>query len=235
VNIKPMLARFQSAIGRDDLAEEMILLPGLQTPGFPTTKSSPLTLVVGYNGSPSSHTALDITLLIAHQTRLATGREVAVKVAYVIDGNHSSKEKTLPKNYLISHKSSKLSAASGLKLLPADLLLPQVQTITTSDRQKYPDSEHLQPSNSFHNIFERAEQILWQARYLIEEWGDAFIAHLRIGCIAAELGKVVSEETADLLFLGCQSANHPIVRKLGANFPCPVLGIPDWIDNQSFI
>lgn len=229
MNIKPMLVRFQSAVGRDDLVEQMILLPGKKPSVLPTTKSDSLTFVVAYNGSPSSHTALDITLLIAHQTRLATNKQVTVKIAYVIDGEANSKLKHFPKNYTISGNSWKFSTASVLKSVTTELVKPKIKALATSDRQISTKSRPVKTTCSRNSIFEKADHILWQARYLIEEWGDAFIAHLRIGCLVEELTKVVESEATDLLFLGCQSANHPIVQKLGVNFPCPVVGIPDSI------
>lgn len=227
MNIKPMLARFESAVGRDDLVEQMILLSGKKPSVLPTSKSpNSLTLVVGYNGSPSSHTALDITLLIAHQTRLATNKQVTVKIVYVIDEEGNSKVGYLPMNCTISGNSWEFSTASVLKSVTTELGKPKIEVLATSDRQTTTKTRSVQTTCSPNSVFERAEQILWQARYLVEEWGDAFIAHLRIGCVAEELTKVVTSEEADLLFLGCHSANHSLVQKLGAKFPCPVLGIP---------
>jgi broad-specificity NMP kinase len=56
------------------------------------------------------------------------------------------------------------------------------------------------------------------------------LKHVVFGNLAKELKKVVQLETADILFLGCQSSNHPIIATLGKNFPCAVLGIPHCID-----
>ena len=231
MNIKPMLVRFQSAVGRDDLVEQMILLPGKKSSVSPTTKSDNLlTFVVGYNGSPSSHTALDISLLMAHQTRLATNKQVTVKIAYVIDDQGNSKLKDFPRNYTISGNFWKFPTASALKSITTEEAKPKIEALATSDRQISTKTRPTQTTSSQSSIFERADQILWQSRYLVEEWGDAFIAHLRIGSVAEELTKVVTSEAADLLFLGCQSAKHSLVHKLGAKFPCPVLGIPDSIN-----
>lgn len=80
------------------------------------------------------------------------------------------------------------------------------------------------------DLFAQANLILWQARTLTAEWRGSFISHLRFGCVSQELKKVVESETATLLFLGCDSANHPVVQKLGSNFPCSVLGIPTMLN-----
>ena len=231
MNIKPMLVRFQSAVGRDDLVEQMILLPGKKSSVSPTSKSdNSLTFVVGYNGSPSSHTALDISLLIAHQTRLATNKQVAIKIAYVIDDRGNNQIKDFPSNYTIAGNSWEFSTASALKSVTTELgNKTKIQTLTKSDRQTSTKSRAVTTTCSRNSIFDRADHILWQARYLVEEWGDAFIAHLRIGCVVEELTKVVTSEAADLLFLGCHSAKHSLVQKLSLKFPCPVLGIPDSI------
>ena len=89
VNIKPMLERLQSAMGRNDLIEQMVLLPGT-APSAKTASNKSVNLIVGYNRSPSSQTALDVTLWIAHQTRLATQKQVTVQVVYVVDESQNS-------------------------------------------------------------------------------------------------------------------------------------------------
>ena len=88
MNIKAMLVRLQSALDRNDLSEKMVLLPGLASrPSAQTNSKETIKLVVGYNSSPNSHTALDFTLWIAHQTRLVTRKQVIVQVVYVVDNN----------------------------------------------------------------------------------------------------------------------------------------------------
>ncbi|NJL10600.1 MAG: hypothetical protein HC908_11735 [Calothrix sp. SM1_7_51] len=47
---------------------------------------------------------------------------------------------------------------------------------------------------------QQAELIIGQAQSLAQEWQDNFQAHLRFGCIATELSKVVESEAADILF-----------------------------------
>jgi hypothetical protein len=50
--------------------------------------------------------------------------------------------------------------------------------------------------------------------------------------VAAELRNVVELEAANVLFLGCNSVNDPLVQELGNNFPCCVLGIPSALSYQ---
>ena len=89
MNLKTMLARFESALGYQNLAEEMVLVPEPQVQRYERSKATKqaksINFIVGYNSSPKSQTALDITLWIAHQTRLVTTQEVTVQVVYVID------------------------------------------------------------------------------------------------------------------------------------------------------
>jgi hypothetical protein len=162
-----MLVRLQDALDRSDLSEKMVLLPGSCATDSAGTKSkAEINLVVGYNSSPSSQTALDLTLWIAHQTRLVTQKPVTVEVVYVVDYNKTE-------------------------------------------------------------LFEQSGRIFQQARYLADEWGGNLKTHLCYGSVSTELRKVVEVKAAALLFLGCSAINHPVVQKLGDDFPCPVLGIPN--------
>ena len=78
MNIMSMLARLQDALGCADLTKQMVLVPSIKPQKQQTSKE--INLLVGYNGSPRSQTALDLTLWIAHRTRLATGKQVVVQV-----------------------------------------------------------------------------------------------------------------------------------------------------------
>jgi len=86
VNIKSMLVRLEGALDRNDLMEQMVLLPEPASAAAKWAESTTsVNLVVGYNASPNSQTALDLTLWIAHQTRLVTQKQVTVQVVYVVD------------------------------------------------------------------------------------------------------------------------------------------------------
>ncbi|MDM9380232.1 universal stress protein [Chlorogloeopsis sp. ULAP01] len=209
-----MLMRLQNALGRDDLIEQMVLLWGQSTPDWESATSvKSVNLIVGYDSSPKSHTALDISLLIAHQTRIATKTHVTVQAVYVLEDNQTS--------HLLD-------------------VLPQKEVVNSGFSHRFSlDLPAISTSNRIYQRvlnktykFASAERILWQARCLAEEWQSYFKAHLRFGCLADELKKVVASEAASLLFLGCNSPQHPIIQKLKYSCPCPVLGIPHCIDNE---
>ena len=210
MQIKPMLARLQSATGRDDLIEQMVLLPEPKKPFSKKPQNAKaVNLIVAYDASPNSHTALDIAFWIAHQTRLATNAEVTVQAVYVLEDNSKSQYPnvlSLP----IQQPAFEYQISEISKSATQVLTQPQLQTVVTPLQQ--------------------ADIILWQARSLAEEWQGCFKSHLRFGCISTELNKVVESEAADILFLGCNSVNHPMIEALGSNFPCAVLGIPSCID-----
>jgi hypothetical protein len=169
MQLKPMLTRLQSALGCDDLLQHMLLLPKIGFRGELPTSTEPTHFVVGYHGSCHSQLALDITLWMAHQTRLATQKQVIVDVVHVVE---------------------------------------------------QPDLQSL----------DQADQILWQARCLGDEWRGSFNAHLRIGAIAPELVAVATETKAAVMLLGCQSAQHPLVQQLYFRVSCPVLGVPSLLE-----
>ncbi|MCW6052714.1 universal stress protein [Lyngbya sp. CCAP 1446/10] len=230
-----MLARFESALGYQNLAEEMVLLPEPKVPISKNSKSTKsakaINFIVGYNSSPKSQTALDITLWIAHQTRLVTTKEVTVQVVYVLDeAPNSYGEDTC--NFASGNlwaakpQQSDLEEISALKCAAPAIALPPAEIQSVSQRTTWIDPPYLRAIFGQDNEYEVADKLLWQARCLAEEWRGLFKAHLRIGRVATELKNVVELESANLLFLGCNSGNHPLVRQLGKNFPCCVLGIP---------
>jgi hypothetical protein len=75
MNIKSMLVRLESTLNRNDLMEKLVLLPEPASAASKWTNSTKsVNLVVGYNASPSSQTALDLTMWIAHQTRFSDSK-----------------------------------------------------------------------------------------------------------------------------------------------------------------
>ncbi|PMB44828.1 universal stress family protein [Fischerella thermalis CCMEE 5205] len=210
-----MLMRLQDALNRDDLIEQMLLHCNPITSFVEQVQSTKsINFIVGYNSSPKSHTALDISLLIAHQTRLATKSHVIVQAVYVLEEYKTNDFfDVLPTQ---DFKTSE-SFEAHLSYCPINLPSTNVQTPVLTQTNKFAQAEH----------------ILWQARCLAEEWQSYFKAHLRFGCVADELEKVVASEAATVLFLGCKSANHPIVQELGSHFPCAIIGIPTSIDEDN--
>jgi nucleotide-binding universal stress UspA family protein len=232
MSIKPMLVRLEGAMDRNDLIEQMVLLP---EPASAASKwanaTTSVNLIVGYNASPRSQTALDLTMWIAHQTRLATQKNVTVQVVYVVEqANNSSSEPVNSSNINPAsnhrHPGDLLKASISRKASTSVLDKPKPQRLAVVKEKKSSKQDKPQATVSQADIFEKADRILWQARCLAEEWRGAFKAHLRFGNVANELKAVVEAEDATLLLLGCNSAHHYIVEQLGHHFPCAVLGIP---------
>ncbi|MEP6518428.1 universal stress protein [Microcoleus vaginatus] len=240
MKLKTMLARFESALGYQNLAEEMVLLPEPKVPISKKSKSpkqaKTINFIVGYNSSPQSQIALDITLWMAHQTRLVTTKEVTVQVVYVIDESSKSyREDTcqvaVANALAAQQKVSDLEETFALNCAAPALALP-TEIPSVSQQKNWIEPHYLQAIYGQNNEYEVADKLLWQARCLAEEWRGLFKAHLRIGRVATELRKVVELESANLLFLGCGSGNHRLVRELGNNFPCCVLGVPSALSYQ---
>ncbi|MEW6491044.1 MAG: universal stress protein [Cyanobacteriota bacterium] len=229
MNIKPILVRLEGAMERSDLIKQMVLLP---EPAINAAKRAMYTksvnFVVGYNASPRSQTALDLTMWIAHQTRLATQKQVTVQVVYVVDEKQTSQypgacQWADVKSASSARQSLKLSVSSASKHCITSILnKPHTQGLTVKSKK----SRRSKANFSQADWFEQADRILWQARCLAEEWRGSFKAHLRFGDVATELKAVVEAEEASLLVLGCTSVSHPLVQQFDTDFPCSVLGIP---------
>jgi nucleotide-binding universal stress UspA family protein len=196
VNILSMLIRLQTVLERSDLAERMVLLP--QLPWHMLNPQPETNLIVGYDNSARSQTALDLTLWIAHQTRLATSKSVTVQVVYVADEHGTD----------------------------GSIPVPRTPRASLRQRGSVVELERRSGMASRAEQFEQADRILWQARCLADEWRGSLKTHLRFGDVAQELRSVAEAESADLLVLGCESVDHPLVGRLGQRFPCPVLGLP---------
>lgn len=230
MNIMSMLVRLQGALGRTDLIEQMVLLPQNNLAVSPSNQE--ISLVVGYNSSPKSQTALDLTLWIAHQTRLATRQQVTVQVVYVL-----SPQEDTPSGFYQASTPAAIAQAFSQEtpaqapaghygqMLATKTKARKSSEFTTRAAQQAAYSINL-PTSAQNDLFEQADHILWQARCLADEWRGSLKTHLRFGQVAQELRNVVQKETASLLLIGCNSRDNAVVQGLGADFPCPVLGIP---------
>jgi nucleotide-binding universal stress UspA family protein len=206
VNISSMLRRLGGTLGCADLAGQMLLLAS--DSAIAVTKHASINLVVGYNGSAHSQMALDLTLWIAHQTRLATPKPVTVQAVYVLDWESSCQ---------ISTRYGVLESAGSRQ-----------GEWESQEAAGFGRAAVLEVPCQL-TEFDHADRILWQARTLAEEWRGSLNTHLRFGVVAHELRQVVEAEAAALLVLGCYSAANPLVQALGASFPCPVVGLPSQI------
>lgn len=235
MNIKPILLSLEDAIEQNNLIEQMILVSEPTSTACDRTQSAKsVNFVVGYNASPRSQTALALTMWIAHQTRLATQKQVTVQVVYVVDEKQTSQ---YPDVFNWTDVSSSSIQRLPLKISPSSepknsitsvFNKPSLLGVAVKSPVASRKSRRSKAKATFSQAdwFEQADRILWQARCLAEEWRGSFKAHLRFGDVTTELREVVASEAATLLFLGCTSAEHPLVQKLGSDFPCAVLGIP---------
>jgi nucleotide-binding universal stress UspA family protein len=236
MNIKATLARLGSSMADSRAARDLLLLPGLtqndegQAVGDRVSESTDLTdsdtinIVVGYSGSCNSQIALDLTLLIAYQTRLATRKRVIVQTVYVLEGIYHTQRQVFSG-----------TANSSSVVAPRRSAQSNVATATISERRT--EKSALAPSRR-HTVncvdaraaqlqcFEEADRVLWQARTFATEWRGSLNTHLRFGSPSAELSKVVQQEQADLMIVGCRSAEHPLIEQLKTFACCPVIGIP---------
>ncbi|PSB28461.1 universal stress family protein [Stenomitos frigidus ULC18] len=212
-----MLARLQDGLGCPDLTKQMVLIPARSSePRSPKA----INLLVGYNGSPRSQTALDLTLWIAHRTRLATGKQVTVQVVYVLDMENECQPLSSLPHHLVA------TAGSDQMLYPS-AIGNGYRHVETGHRSTSAVAELPIRSTSCQlNQFDQADLILWQARHMADEWRGSLKTHLRFGSVATELRRVAQAESAELLLLGCDAATHPLVEQLAIDFPCAVLGIP---------
>jgi nucleotide-binding universal stress UspA family protein len=222
-----MLARLQVTLDRTDLTERLILSEprsrqpcSIQGESFSTPFSrrsaeaveASYNLVVGYSGSLKSQAALDLTLCLAHQTRLATGKPVTVQVVYVVEEPEVPVFTAITPTTPIGRRNRERTSV---------LAMPSPRKTVT------------QEANDRASQFEQADRILWQARCLAEEWRGSLKTHLRFGAIAEQLAQVAEAEAANLLILGCESCRLPLIHKMvRQNLPCTILGIPPLVDEE---
>lgn len=220
MNIKPMLSRLQSALGQDNLSEQMLLYPGS------SSNSSEITgnFVIGYNGSPNSQTALDFILWMAHQTRLATQKQVMVHVVYVIDCYNSLS--TPIADPTASRLNQATASSCNLSSKEQFGFQCNTDTLSRSTGGNLQVVERQPAKSSLSDMLEQVDRVLWQARCLSDEWRGSLEAHLRFGGVATELQQVAVAQSADLLFVGCTDVEHTLVQQLIPCVACPILGIP---------
>jgi nucleotide-binding universal stress UspA family protein len=214
VNIYSMLVRLQTKLNLGNLAEEILLLP--PQPQHALVESDAINLLVGYSNSRTSQLALDLTLCIALQTRLVVSHPVTVQVVYVA-------EEPTPES-----SSNWIAAPNRKQMGRSDARTAVMERALVRDRKMVGKGKRFSSKTLMSKAeqFEKADSILWQARSLAEEWRGSLKTHLRFGDLATELGEVAAAEKATLLILGCESKAHPLVSRLGSQFPCPILGIP---------
>jgi nucleotide-binding universal stress UspA family protein len=244
-----MLVRLQHALGNAYPVERLVLLPGHSQPDSTNAqtkitkntansiKKETIDLVVGYSGSANSQVALDLTLWIAHQTRLATQKHVQVHVVYVVDRHSPPDRQTYGHSWqppVLDAFGLPVAYETRMERGSTALLEPELK-----DEGRSPSIDHCfnlcrvrQPVVST-DVLEQADCVLWQARCLAEEWRGSLEAHLRFGSVATELRNVVAAQSADLLVVGCSTKKHTLIRKLTRQFPCPVLGIPTTLNSYS--
>jgi len=248
VKMKSMLVRLQNALGWKDLASQIVLSDGLLLGEEATTahwdsmaqhpldeslsgetgSQETMNVLIGYNGSANSQIALDLALWIAHQTRMASQVRVLVHVVYIVDRRNQAPRinpvdlgKRLP-------LPTRLRQSVGLPIFSAGRRATDVPS--GQAQQACLTSCQVQPPPAAQNLLDQADCILWQARCLAEEWRGSLEAHLRFGTYPDELLTVAREISANLIVVGCSSPEHPLVRQLAPQSPCPIWGIPHQLE-----
>lgn len=245
-----MLVRLEHALDCPDLARQMVLVPGAARTGHSLSISTAeVHLVVGYHGSARSQTALDLTLWIAHQTRLATGRAVKVHVVYVADRDRAL-EQAQPQAAILStadvcqamehlagtgngHQSQTWMVEPRDRWQSIETMMCSALSYRASGTAIADDRAHASATTAaiettdwqLHQ-FEKADRILWQARNLADEWRGSLETHLRFGRLGEELQTVARQLGATAVVIGCSNPTDDVVRSLDHNLPCPILGIP---------
>ncbi|HEY9825373.1 MAG TPA: universal stress protein [Stenomitos sp.] len=217
MNIKATLARLDSALTEGRSSRDLLLIPGASLEALPSpSNSDTISLVVGYNGSPRSQAALDLTLLIAYQTRLATRKQVVVQAVYVLEGIYPLQKQGLT-------PAASLATAGVSKGMGEAVEMTVGVTGLRSPRSRLNCNE-VRAAQIQH--FEAADEVLWQARSFATEWRGSLNTHLRFGSPAQELSRVAQQEQAHIIVVGCESAEHPLINQLTDHPCCPVVGIP---------
>lgn len=223
MNIKATLARLGSTMADSHAARDLLLLSGSQadlvtqsSDAANAIDSNTINIVVGYSGSQKSQIALDLTLLIAYQTRLATRKQVVVQTVYVLEGIYHTQKQVFAA--AVGNSSAhvwRASEGSGVAAATVSERRSRRHTVNCIDVR----AAQIQ-------CFEEADQVLWQARTFATEWRGSLNTHLRFGSPAVELSKVAQQEEAKVMILGCSSVDHVLVQQLKDMCDCPIIGIP---------
>jgi nucleotide-binding universal stress UspA family protein len=213
--VKPILARLEGRMDSDGLGERLLLLQGDVTTKVRASSTQPINLVVGYSGSEKSQVALDLTLWMAYQTRLATSRQIIVHVVYVIEPVQSVRQLLMSS---LSETSEARGGATAIAQRPQTSHQARLATQVNAD---------MDPRVAQLKAYEEADRVLWEARAFAEKWKGDLSTHLRFGQVAEELATVLDVEEADVLILGCTAANQPLIQSLKDCCSCPVVGIPN--------
>lgn len=236
MNIKATLARLGNSLGNHRLSQDLLLLSGqdlsldrssLEAPDY-SNHSDDLNILVGYNGSRNSQMALELTLLIAYQTRLATRKRVIVQAVYVIEGIHPTQKATFAG---VGRSLPNFSSPVSLRMEGATATATPTLVQSRRHTVNCVDARAAQIQ-----CFDEADQVLWKARSFASDWRGSLNTHLRFGSPAAELKNVAEQEQVHMMILGCSSTDHPIIQQLQDDCICPVVGIPvseelDWSRN----
>jgi nucleotide-binding universal stress UspA family protein len=225
MNIKATLARLSSSLPEGCSVRDLLLLcaPEHATEVCTEVKDV-INIVVGYNGSQKSQAALDLTLLMAYQTRLATRKRVVVQAVYVLEGMYPLQKQSLPTSTISTAVSLSLREQRAMEQSAALASTATVLERRSQSRRSTVNCVDVRAAQIQH--FEEADQVLWHARNFATEWRGSLNTHLRFGSPAIELSQVAEQEQAHLMIIGCRSAEHPLVEQLKAHYRCPIVGIP---------
>lgn len=229
MRIKSTLVCLENTLGWKDLANRIVLSEGKENFDVTEDPSRDRNFVIAYNGSTNSQMALDLTLWIAYQTRLVSQQKVFVHVVYAVDRRKSLATPTPEVAAKLTSQATfrnTLIEKTGLPIISLNRRKTDQPISLLNADEACLAACYASPPPATQTLLDYADCVLWQARCLAEEWRGSLEAHLRFGDELEELQQVIEEVKADLLVLGCESADHPMVKTLKAQVACPILGIP---------
>ena len=231
MRIKSTLVCLENTLGWKDLATRIILAKGTEDIEPINSSTQNRNFVIAYSGSSKSQMALDLTLWIAYQTRLVSQQKVFVHVVYVVDRRKpSSASEPSARSTNQSTLNTTLLERAGLPILSLGRRKTDAPNPFLSSAKACLSASQTSPPPATQTLLDHADSVLWQARCLAEEWRGSLEAHLRFGNEIEELQQVVQDVDANLLMLGCDSSDHPMVQALRPQVRCPILGIADGLE-----